>query len=224
VLNPLEEVTGYRFKNPDLLKEALSHKSFASESKSGLYNERLEFLGDSILAAVVAHQLYTEYPQEDEGSLSKKKAMLVSRPSLAAWAAEINLGAYLFLGVGEESSGGRIRHSLLSNALEALIGAIYLDGGYAAAEHFIRRWSSSRHGSPAETDYKSRLQEILQKRYKIPPQYAMVEAEGPDHDKTFRVAVMLGKKTLGHGGGKTKKEAEQAAARNALDAMTGPEA
>lgn len=220
MLKPLEEVTGYRFKNPDLLKEALSHKSFASESKSGLYNERLEFLGDSILAAVVAHQLYAEYPQEDEGSLSKKKAMLVSRPSLAAWAGEINLGAYLFLGVGEESSGGRIRQSLLGNALEALIGAIYLDGGYAAAEKFIRHWCGQRHANLAEADYKSRLQEMLQKRYKIPPQYAMVEAEGPDHDKTFRVSVSIGKKTLGHGGGKTKKEAEQAAARDALDAMS----
>ena len=219
MLKPLEEVTGYRFKTPDLLKEALSHKSFASESKSGVYNERLEFLGDSILAAVVAHQLYVDYPQENEGTLSKKKAMLVSRPSLAVWASEINLGAYLFLGVGEESSGGRIRHSLLSNALEALIGAIYLDGGYAAAEQFIRTWCVDRHGSLEETDYKSRLQEILQKRHKIPPNYETVEAEGPDHDKTFRVAVKLGSKPLGHGGGKTKKEAEQAAARDALAAM-----
>jgi len=101
VLKPLEEVTGYRFRNPDLLKEALSHKSFASESKSGIYNERLEFLGDSILAAVVAHQLYEDYPKDAEGSLSKKKAVLVSRPSLARWAEQLDLGAYLFLGVGE---------------------------------------------------------------------------------------------------------------------------
>ncbi|MBI3552794.1 MAG: ribonuclease III [Elusimicrobia bacterium] len=223
VLKPLEDLTGYRFKNPDLLKEALSHKSFASESKSGIYNERLEFLGDSILAAVVAHQLYEAYPRDDEGSLSKKKAMLVSRPSLAHWAAELELGSYLFLGVGEENSGGRVRQSLLSNALEALIGAIYLDGGYPAAERFIRRWCSVRHGNLEETDYKSRLQEVLQKKFKVPPSYETTEAEGPDHDKTFRVAVRLGKKALGKGEGKTKKEAEQAAARDALDAMSIPE-
>jgi ribonuclease-3 len=223
VLKPLEDITGYRFKNPDLLKEALSHKSFASESKSGIYNERLEFLGDSILAAVVAHQLYQDYPKEDEGSLSKKKAQLVSRPSLAVWAGELNLGAYLFLGVGEENSGGRERHSLLSNALEALIGAIYLDGGYSAAERFIRRWCIENHGSLAEVDYKSKLQEVIQKKFKVPPSYEMTEAEGPDHDKTFRVLVRLGKNELGHGEGKTKKEAEQAAARNALIAMESSE-
>lgn len=223
MLKPLEDITGYRFKNPDLLKEALSHRSFASESKSGVYNERLEFLGDSILAAVVAHQLYEDYPQDNEGSLSKKKAQLVSRPSLAVWAAQLDLGSYLYLGVGEENSGGRLRQSLLSNALEALIGAIYLDGGYAAAEKFIRRWCTATHGSLEETDYKSRLQEVLQKKFKVPPSYEMTEAEGPDHDKTFRVLVRLGKKELGQGGGKTKKEAEQAAARDALAAMETPE-
>jgi len=219
VLKPLDEVIGYRFRNADLLKEALSHKSFASESKSAIYNERLEFLGDSILAAVVAHQLYVDYPQDAEGGLSKKKAVMVSRPSLADWATELNLGAYLFLGVGEESSGGRLRQSLLSNALEALIGAIYLDGGYAAAEKFIKRWYTDQHGSLVEADHKSRLQEVLQKKYKVPPTYEMTEAEGPDHDKTFRVSVILGKKALGKGEGKTKKEAEQAAARDALGNM-----
>jgi ribonuclease-3 len=219
VLKPLDEVIGYRFRNPDLLKEALSHKSFASESKSAIYNERLEFLGDSILAAVVAHQLYVDYPQDAEGSLSKKKAVLVSRPSLADWASALNLGAYLFLGIGEESSGGRERQSLLSNALEALIGAIYLDGGYAHAEKFIKRWYTDQHGSLVEADYKSRLQEVLQKKYKVPPTYEITEADGPDHDKTFRVAVKLDKKTLGTGGGKTKKEAEQAAARDAMGRM-----
>jgi len=220
-LGPLEEVIGYRFKRPDYLKEALSHKSFASESKSGIFNERLEFLGDSVLAAVVAHQLYVDYPDDDEGSLSKKKSQLVSRPSLAHWAAELNLGAYLYLGIGEESSGGRSRQSLLGNALEALIGAVYLDGGYAAAEAFIRKWCMGRHGRLEETDYKSRLQEVLQKRYKVPPEYELTSANGPDHDKTFAVTVRLGKKLLGQGTGKTKKEAEQSAARNALEMMTG---
>jgi len=218
VLKPLEEVIGHRFRNPELLREALSHKSYASESQSGVCNERLEFLGDSILAAVVAHQLYAEQPTASEGSLSKKKSQLVARPSLARWAAGLNLGAYLYLGVGEESSGGRTRASLLANALEALIGAVYLDGGYHAATRFVRQ-CLGRHGPLEETDYKSRLQEVLQKKYKVPPAYEMMEAAGPDHDKTFQVAVHLGRRLLGRGSGKSKKEAEQAAARNALESM-----
>jgi ribonuclease-3 len=216
---PLEEVIGYRFKNPKYLKEALSHKSFASESRSGVYNERLEFLGDSVLAAVVAHRLYVDYPDDEEGSLSKKKSQLVSRPSLSHWAAELNLGAYLYLGVGEETSGGRTRQSLLGNALEALIGAIYLDGGYEAAERFIQHWCVEKHARLEETDYKSRLQEMLQKKYKVPPVYELSRAAGPDHDKTFEVLVRLGKKELGKGSGKSKKEAEQSAARNALESL-----
>lgn len=217
-MKPLEEVIGYAFRNPEHLKEALSHKSFASESRSGVYNERLEFLGDSVLAAVIAHYLYATFPGEDEGSLSKKKAQLVSRPNLARWAAEIDLGAYLYLGVGEETSGGRSRLSLIGNALEALIGAIYLDGGYEAAERFVRG-RLARHGKVEETDYKSRLQEVLQKKYKVPPVYSLAEASGPDHDKTFSVVVALGKRELGRGSGKSKKEAEQAAARDALEAL-----
>jgi ribonuclease-3 len=220
---PLETVIGYRFKNPDLLKLALSHKSFASESGSGAYNERLEFLGDSVLAAVVAHQLFDEYPADAEGGLSKKKSLLVSRPSLAAWGEELGLGAHLLLGIGEETTGGRARHSLLSNAVEALIGAIYLDGGYAPAATFIRAWCSRKHGSLLETDHKSRLQELLQKRHKTPPIYELSSADGPDHDKTFKILVRLADKELGRGTGKNKKEAEQAAARDALSRIRGGE-
>lgn len=218
-LEPLQEAIGYRFKRLERLKEALSHKSFASESKSGVYNERLEFLGDSVLAAVVAHQLYLTFPDQPEGDLSKKKALLVSRPALAQWAAKLDLGKYLYLGVGEETSGGRSRLSLLGNALEALIGAVYLDGGYEAAEGFIRRTCLGRLDALEETDHKSRLQETLQKKHKVPPSYEVSSQVGPDHDKTFEVLVKMGKRTLGAGTGKTKKEAEQAAARNALDAM-----
>lgn len=223
VHKPLEEVIGYRFKDQELLKQALSHKSFASESRSGVYNERLEFLGDSILAAVVAHQLYADYPDDAEGSLSKKKSQLVSRPSLAHWAAELGLGGHLYLGVGEESSGGRSRQSLQANALEALIGAIYLDGGYPAAARFVRHWCMHRHARLEESDYKSRLQEILQKRYKTPPVYEVTHAAGPDHDRTFQVHVHMGRRILGRGAGKTKKEAEQAAARDALQTMSEPQ-
>jgi ribonuclease-3 len=214
----LEGTIGYRFKAPELLKEALCHKSYASESKTRVYNERLEFLGDSILAAVVAHELYVGHPEEDEGGLSKRKSQLVSRPSLAHWAAEMDLGRYLYLGVGEETSGGRLRQSLLANAFEALIGAVYLDGGYAAARRFIIK-SMEKSRARTEPDFKSRLQEVLQKRYKVPPSYEVTQAQGPDHDKTFDVLVQLGKKILGRGAGKTKKEAEQSAARDALASM-----
>ncbi|MBI4377266.1 MAG: ribonuclease III [Elusimicrobia bacterium] len=214
-MKPLEDVIGYRFRKPEYLKEALSHKSFASEIKSGVYNERLEFLGDSVLAAVVAHQLYVDFPNESEGTLSKKKSQLVSRQSLARWAAEMDLGAYLYLGVGEESSGGRARQSVLCNAIEALIGAMYLDGGFEAARQFISRGLKGT--VLEETDYKSRLQEVLQKKYKSPPSYQVAGASGPEHDKTFQVLVQLGKRLLGRGEGKTKKDAEQAAARNALE-------
>lgn len=217
----LETVIGYRFKDPGLLKQALSHKSFASESGTGVCNERLEFLGDAVLAAVVAHQLYAEYPDETEGVLSKKKSLLVSRPSLAAWAEEIDLGSRLYLGVGEETTGGRTRQSLLANALEALLGAMYLDGGYDAAARFIREWCARKHRVLSETDHKSRLQELLQKKHKSPPTYELTEASGPDHDRTFSMTVRIGGRELGRGAGKNKKEAEQAAARDALSRLTG---
>lgn len=216
---PLEEVVGYRFKDSALLKQALSHKSHASESGSGVYNERLEFLGDSVLASVVAHAVYASYPDEPEGNLSKKKSLLVSRPSLALWGEALGIGAHLHLGVGEESTGGRTRQSLLANSVEALIGAIYLDGGYDEAAKFIRAWYAERHGSLLETDHKSRLQEILQKRHKSPPTYETTSATGPDHDKVFQITVRIGERELGRGTGKSKKEAEQAAASDALKKM-----
>ena len=215
----LEERIGFRFRRAQFLEAALTHKSFASEQRIGRYNERLEFLGDSVLSAVVAHQLFESYPDEDEGRLSKRKALLVSRPSLARWAKELDLGKYLFLGAGEENSGGRLRPSILSNAVEALIGAIYLDGGYGEAAAFIRRWFCNQHAQAVETDYKSRLQEILQKRFKAPPVYDMLRATGPDHDKTFSVTVRLGRQVLGTGQGKSKKEAEQSAALDALEKL-----
>ncbi|MBI4678261.1 MAG: ribonuclease III [Elusimicrobia bacterium] len=214
---PFEEAIGYHFKDPGLLREALSHRSYASESRTDLYNERLEFLGDSILSAVVAHHCYLIFPDEREGTLSKIRSQLVSRGSLAQWAKKVDLGAHLLLGVGEESSGGRGRASVLANALEALIGAIFLDGGYAAATGFIKRWGLSGLGELVETDYKSRLQEVLQRKHKQTPTYELLESVGPDHDRTFSVVVRLGHRVLGRGMGKSKKEAEQAAAREALE-------
>ncbi len=219
---PLEGVIGYRFSSVNLLKEALSHRSYASESGNSVCNERLEFLGDSVLSTVVAHRLYQEYSQEDEGHLSKRKSRIVSRLSLARWAARINLGAYLYLGVGEEQSGGRARPSLLGNALEALIGAIYLDGGYASAEKFIHRLLEiGQESSEGEFDYKSELQEYAQKKSRMMPVYQVTKMVGPDHDKTFEVTVLIGETIRGYGHGKNKKAAEQNAAREALKLIKG---
>ncbi len=217
---PLERVIGYRFSSATLLKEALSHRSYAAESGDSACNERLEFLGDSVLSTVVAHHLYLEYPDEDEGHLSKRKSRIVSRLSLARWAARINLGAYLYLGVGEEQSGGRSRPSLLGNALEALIGAIYLDGGYPAVEKFIRRLlEMGKEPLEGESDYKSELQEYAQKKSRITPVYQIIKMVGPDHDKTFEVTVDIGGIIRGCGRGKNKKAAEQNAAREALKSI-----
>lgn len=212
----IEELVGHGFRDPSLLEEALTHKSFAYERGTLRHNERLEFLGDSVLAAVVAHRLYLDHPGEDEGHLSKLKASLVSRPMLARWAEQCGLAVYLRLGSGEESTGGRERPSILSNALEAVIGALYLDGGYSVAASFVETRFLAARDAFVETDFKSRLQEVVQKRSKVPPEYRLVETSGPDHDMTFKVTVLNGARTLGSGAGKTKKEAEQDAARNAL--------
>lgn len=216
---PIEEALGYRFRNSGLLREALTHKSFAFEKEGGRHNERLEFLGDSILAAVVADHLFASFPEQDEGRLSKMKARLVSRAKMAEWAQGIGLGGHVLLGSGEDSTGGRARPSILANSLEALIGAIYVDGGYLEASRFIHRCFLDASEEFVETDHKSRLQELVQKRHKVPPSYTLLETSGPDHDKTFRVRVMLGARTLGLGSGKTKKDAEQAAALAALEEM-----
>ncbi|PCI40474.1 MAG: ribonuclease III [Elusimicrobia bacterium] len=212
----IEEVIGYQFRNPETLREALTHKSFAFERDTGVHNERLEFLGDSVLSVIVARLLFDEHPEEDEGRLSKHRASLVSRASLAKWAESIDLGPHLRLGSGEESTGGRTRPSLLGNALEAIIGAVYVDGGFDAAYAFVHRCFLDERGEYVESDFKSRLQELVQKRHQSMPEYAILKATGPDHDKTFHVEVTFGAKALGEGSGKTKKEAEQEAARDAL--------
>lgn len=211
-----EDLLGHGFRDPSLLDEALTHKSYAYERSALRHNERLEFLGDSVLAAVVAHRLFLDHPGEDEGRLSKLKASLVSRATLARWAEQIDLGPHLKLGAGEESTGGRERPSILSNALEAVIGALYLDGGYEAARKFVTTRFLTARDEFVESDFKSRLQEVVQKRHKVPPDYRLLETSGPDHDKTFKVTVLVGSRTLGSGKGKTKKEAEQDAAQNAL--------
>ncbi len=212
----VETVIGYKFKNKKLLKEALTHKSYSVEHGLKAYNERLEFLGDSILGLIVSYYLFDKYPAEDEGYLSKIKSYVVSKPSLAKWAKEINIGEYIHLGVGETQSGGKKRSSILSNAIEALIGAIYIDGGIEPAELFVKTWLNEQSFENEHRDYKSELQEIIQKRFKIPPDYEVLSTKGPEHAKTFTVKVKLKKKVLGIGTGKNKKEAQQEAAKSAF--------
>ncbi|MCG2726160.1 MAG: ribonuclease III [Elusimicrobia bacterium] len=212
----IETVIGYKFKNKNLLTEALTHKSYSVEHGFKAHNERLEFLGDSILGLIVSYYLFDKYPSEDEGYLSKIKSYVVSRTSLAKWAKEINLGEYIYLGMGEQQSGGKKRNSTLSNAIEAVIGAVYIDGGIKPATDFVIGWLTQQSLENEHRDYKSELQEIIQKKFKIPPDYEVLSAEGPEHAKIFTVKVKLKKRVLGIGAGKNKKEAQQEAAKSAF--------
>jgi len=218
-MKAIEEVIGYRFKDQAILHEALTHKSFASEHRHARYNERLEFLGDSVLGLITAHFVYRCDPDCVEGRLSKLKSRLVSRTCLSEWAREIEIGNYLNLGQGEAATGGRQRDSNLANSMEAVIGAIYLDGGFAEAEKFVVGWLEHQPLIEDGADHKSALQEMLQKKHKTPPTYDIAQTVGPEHDKTFTVIVSLGGKTLGKGKGKNKKEAEQAAANDAMERL-----
>ena len=216
-MSSLEEVIGYKFRDAQLLTEALTHKSHAAEQGSPRHNERLEFLGDSVLGMVVSYYLFLKHPSEDEGYLSKNKSAIVSRANLARWADEVGLGHYLYLGAGEHLSGGSKRHSILANAIEAVLGAVYLDGGLAPVEKIIIPWLEGQAPEKLDVDHKSELQELIQKRHKRPPDYEVMSETGPEHEKFFTIRVYLGKKTLGLGSGCNKKEAQQAAARNAIE-------
>jgi ribonuclease-3 len=212
----LEKILGIRFKNTALLEEALTHKSYAMEKGGTVaFNERLEFLGDSVLSAAVAHYLFNRYPDVDEGRLSQLKSMLVSRPSLTVWGRDIGIGQFLRLSDGEVSTGGRDRDSILGNAMEAVLGAMYLEAGFDATKKFIDKLLAKRKRL-VTVDHKSRLQEWAQKKFKVPPDYVVRRSFGPDHAKTFEVDVSVANQVLGAGSGKSKKEAEQAAARDAL--------
>ena len=212
----IESIIGYCFRNKEFLKEALTHKSFAGEHRHTKHNERLEFLGDSILGAVVADYVYCQCPQVEEGVLSKIKSNLVSRRNLHLWGKQMGLGRFMLLGHGEISSGGRERDSIISNAVEAVIGAVYLDGGYASAEAVILPWVRTQALAQDARDFKSILQEHLQKLGKSTPTYEVVQTVGPEHDKVFTVRVCLDGQELALGKGHNKKSAEQAAAEQAL--------
>jgi ribonuclease-3 len=213
----------YRFRDRGLLEHALTHKSRAAEDVSGgvADNESLEFLGDAVLGLVVADVLFRQYPDYDEGQKSKIKAAVVSTQSLAQHAERIRLGEHLILGRGEEKTGGRQKQALLADGYEALIAAIYLDGGLEAASAFLLRELKDAidagHAQTIARDYKSALQETVQGRGRPLPEYRVSGEEGPDHRKVFSVDVSVGGEVLGSATGRTKKEAEQEAARAAIE-------
>ena len=222
-MTTLEEKLGYTFQNTALLENALTHSSCANESRGKLQsNERLEFLGDSILGMVVADHLYRNHPDLPEGELTRTRAALVCEESLVEVAAELNLGEYLRLGKGEESGGGRHRPSIQADAVEAVLAAVYLDGGIGSARKIIQRYILCREieGLNSSRDYKTALQELVQRESGQVLTYHLLGESGPDHAKVFSVAVELNGKPLGAGEGRSKKEAEQAAAKAAVEKLT----
>jgi ribonuclease-3 len=216
---------GYRFKNPALLDEALRHSSFVNEQgEAGLRdNERLEFLGDAVLNLVVGWMLMERYPQGSEGQLSRMRAALVNEAELARIATGFGIGEHLKLGKGEDQDGGRRKPSILADAFEALIAAVFVDGGFRAAQRLVRKHFESalaQIGAPEEDrDPKSRLQELIQSTRHSVPRYRVLASTGPDHDKTFQVELRL-ETLVTLGTGKSKKAAEQDAARQALDRLS----
>ncbi|MBR5566037.1 MAG: ribonuclease III [Roseburia sp.] len=214
----LEKIIGYQFKTPELLRQALTHSSYANEKhKKQSDNERLEFLGDAVLELVSSEFLFKNYSKMPEGEMTKFRASIVCEPTLALCTKELDLGKYLYLGKGEDLTGGRTRKSILSDALEAVIGAIYLDGGFENARDFVHRFIlvDVEHKKLFH-DSKTILQELVQGNYKEELHYVLVGEEGPDHDKKFMVEALIGDRVIGHGTGHTKKAAEQEAAYEAL--------
>ncbi len=225
MIKDLESAIGYHFHNISLLQNALTHSSYANERwhNSLLSNERLEFLGDSILGMLVAEYLYRSFPNRPEGELTRMRADMVCEGTLASVANSIGLGNHLLLGHGEERLGGRSRDSILADAMESVIAACFLDGGMAASEQFIRRFILTE--VPVKQfhniDFKTQLQELVQQKKNQVLVYTLADQSGPDHDKVFTVEVSLNGSSLGVGTGSSKKRAEQEAARAAIARLTG---
>lgn len=217
----LEEKLGHSFATPSLLRLALTHRSVSADDPARNDNERLEFLGDAVLQLVVTDLLYDRYPQLAEGQLAKVRAAVVNRAALAEVARILDLGSHLDLSPSEEATGGRDKDSILADAVEAVLGAVYLDGGLGPAERMIQSlWServAERAKSPGVKDYKTRLQELAARNGKRP--VYEVEGTGPDHDRRFRAKVLVDGTVLGSGEGKSKKQAEQAAASQAIASL-----
>lgn len=222
-MKPLEENLRYEFKNKKLLINALTHSSYANEARDGVSsNERLEFLGDSVLSIVVSEYIYKEFNNLPEGELTKLRASLVCEKSLCQFSRELELGKYLRLGKGEDKGGGRERDSILADAFEAVLAAMYLDGGFNVAKNHVMRFIKNelKHtDDEVFKDYKTALQEIIQKNPEESVTYILTKETGPDHDKLFEVEVRLNSNTIGKGIGKNKKQAEQSAAKEALRLM-----
>ena len=214
-----EKRTGYQFQNKKLLAQALTHSSYANERHLGKQadNERLEFLGDAVLEIVTSEYLFHRYPEYPEGELTRLRASMVCEPTLAFCTRELELGKYLLLGKGEDQTGGRERKSILSDALEAVIGAIYLDGGFASAKEFVMKFvlNDIEH-KQLFFDSKTILQEVVQGNSGQELSYRLISEEGPDHDKKFVVEAIIGNASYGKGTGRTKKGAEQEAAYHTL--------
>ncbi|PWU09900.1 MAG: ribonuclease III [Verrucomicrobia bacterium] len=220
-MNPLEARIGYKFRNSLLLAEALTHPSISLERKNFPFdNQRLEFLGDSVLQLVVTEHLFSLFPDFSEGQLTKLRARIVSRSGLKGHAIAIGLGDYLMMGRGEETNGGRTRASTLADAFESLVGAIYLDGGFERVRQFILRETQTDFihllKSPEEFNPKGKLQEILQAIAPTAPKYVLLDQRGPEHQKYFDCSVIWEGRELGRGSGNSKKMAEVAAANAAL--------
>ncbi|ABB38505.1 ribonuclease III [Oleidesulfovibrio alaskensis G20] len=225
----LQDVLCYRFADVRLLETALTHSSYANERGTEIeHNERLEYLGDAVLELTVSEQLFTRFPEAREGQLTRMRARLVSKPSLAELARELKLDTYLLLGKGEESQGGRTRSSVLSDAFEAILGAIFLDGGYAAAGKTVLHVFSSRWPQGAEAartkDAKSTLQELTQRLFKERPVYTLLGSSGPEHEKIFKVRLLLPDGRALETEGQSVKRAEQKAAGLALELLEGESA
>lgn len=217
-LQQFEQKIGYHFNSEGLLRQALTHSSYANEKHMKQFsdNERLEFLGDAVLELVSSDFLYSHYEKMTEGELTKFRASIVCEPTLAACAVQLSLGDYIFLGKGEDQTGGRKRKSILSDALEAVIGAIYLDGGFANAKEFVLKYiMTDIEHKQLFYDSKTILQEVVQSEHEQ-MSYVLVEESGPDHNKSFTVEVWIGDKPVASGVGHTKKAAEQEAAYQAL--------
>ena len=222
-MDGLEQKLGYKFNNINLLKNALTHSSYANEVRNGFSsNERLEFLGDSVLSIVVSDYIYKHYPNMPEGELTKLRASLVCEKSLCTFSRELELGSYLMLGKGEDKGGGRERDSILADAFEAVLAAIYLDGGMEPARRHVMNFvlRELKHtDDEVFKDYKTALQEIIQRNPEESVTYILIDESGPDHDKSFTVEVRLNSNVIGKGTGKNKKRAEQMAAKEALMLM-----
>ncbi len=219
----LQKKLGYKFNNVNLLKNSLTHSSYANEVRNGATsNERLEFLGDSVLSVVVADYLYNNFKNIPEGELTKLRASLVCEKTLCAFSREIGIGDFLLLGRGEEKGGGRKRDSILADAFEAVLAAVYLDGGMENARSFVLKYvlkELKHHNQDGFKDYKTALQEIIQRNPEESVTYILKGESGPDHNKVFEVEVHLNSNVIGVGKGKNKKLAEQMAAKQALELM-----